>query len=176
MYVLLQRQTTATVAPGQVLSEAFRDERAAWLFHAPSSSMEGTDLFFALPVSILEDSTQLLAQLGCAGAKGFSGVFIWRIKASAVKDGEVVTASASATRVAAVPSTCATALTQLCLLHVACSPLSVFHCTHLGKCASVSVRSFTLDLPWQSCFLRHCRNNLADWLQGCLRTRLHFQA
>ena len=103
---LLQLLNTTSIAPGRVLSEAFQDERAAWLFHAPST--EGDPLlFFALPVSIIEDATDLLEDLGCAGSKGFSGTFIWRISTEATLVSDVtVSLSASIERVAAVPTTC----------------------------------------------------------------------
>jgi Na+-transporting NADH:ubiquinone oxidoreductase subunit NqrB len=99
---MLQPLTTASVAPGRVLSEAFQDARAAKLFMAPSKAGEAS-LFFALPVSIVEDAADLLSELECTGTKGFSGTFIWKIDASTAADGKTV--NASVVRVAAVPST-----------------------------------------------------------------------
>lgn len=112
--VLLQRLTTMSIAPGRILSEAFQDERAAWLFHAPSAEGDPV-LFFALPVGIVKDATELLKELGCTATDGFSGTLIWRIDAQATQgtDG-IVSVSASIQRVAAVPSTCASCCNVLC--------------------------------------------------------------
>lgn len=107
--MLLQHLKTVPIASGRVLSEAFQDGRAARLFHAPPMEeprSEGNALFFALPVNIIEDDVELLVQLGCTSAKGFSGTFIWRIDAKFSTD-DSKSVSASAVRVAAVPSTCA---------------------------------------------------------------------
>ena len=102
------------IAPGRILSESFQDERAAWLFHAPSAGDDPL-LFFALPVSIVEDATELLEELGCAATKGFSGTLIWRIDAQAIQGTDAtVSVSASIQRVAAVPSTCASCSSVLC--------------------------------------------------------------
>jgi hypothetical protein len=107
---MLQPLATASVAPGRVLSEAFQDARAAQLFTAPSKDGQSS-LFFALPVSIVEDAVDLLQELDCVSTKGFSGTFIWKIDASTAADGKSVTASI--VRVAAVPATYASCVLPL---------------------------------------------------------------